>query len=91
MGVPEDGFDFTPTDTDDGILVDPDSPVAGPNVYRTARNVISTVAGVLAVTYKSGRDAIVPVVVGSNPMQVTHIKATGTTAGITSAGVHVQF
>ena len=86
MAVPTGGFVYTPTDTGDGII----DPNATPKT-RLVRNIISTVAGVIRVTYLDGSVDDVPVIVGSNPMVVRKIWETGTTAGITSAGVHLQY
>lgn len=82
--VPSGGFEYEPTDVNN--IIDPNT-----GNERIVRNIITTVEGVIKVTYLDGSIDIVPVLVGSNPMLVRKIWETDTTAGITAAKVHCQY
>jgi hypothetical protein len=85
-GVPSHGFLFTPTDV--GNIVDPNT-----TKEPVVRSITATLAGVIVVKYKdSAATVAVPVAAGIPHRGLfTRILSTGTTAGITAAGVLCEY
>lgn len=90
MSVPQGGFVIKTGETtefsDSVDIIDPNL-----NIPRVIRNIITANAGVIKVTYLDGSIDVVPVTVGPNPMLVRRVWSTGTTAGIKTAGISVQY
>jgi hypothetical protein len=85
-GVPSHGFLFTPTDATN--IIDPNT-----SKEPVIRCITTTLAGVVVGKYKdSAATVAIPVAAGiPHRCLLTKILSTGTTAGITAAGVLCEY
>lgn len=89
IAAPTHGFVFTPTDNTD--ILDPNRLSGDQKVL--VRAVTTTIDGTIVVKYHGSLATVaVPMLAGvRRSMQITKILSTGTTAGITSAGVVCEY